>query len=648
MSSMTYNIILAAAVVNTILGVLALTKGRSGLNLSFAIMSILLAMWNLFVPITEGGTEGAEQIMFMIIFLIPPAGVYFVISLYRIKKGPIIRVFNVVLALAALNVLFLALTFFLTQALEVFKNDWYRRIILVYEFFSLAFGLWVLLYYYRKIKFKQEKIKIAYVITACFILFFGGMMDMASGANLFHFPVEYLGNICNVIYALIIFIAVFRMRLFNIQIFFKNFIIYTILGAVVSGVYVLLGKVMAGNLRLMAAVFFVISLLVLYYARELHKYISLFVETFSGRLNTEEALAEFTYIKSMQLNEEEKVMNILMVIKKHLEMDAAIYLKEGDYFILKWSTGAELFGDTVEGAELPEKSIIRYDSGRKKEIAVLDSFKSEIIIPVPGAGESGGVICGKKQTADISFSQDELDLLNDMASTIAQYIKTYMLQKKLVEEENMKRIGMMAHQMAHEIKNPLAALWGATQLLEGKSDAEKENIDIIQEEMKRLTGILDSWQDFSKDIKLNREETGLTSLVAEVVKIINLQKHKAEIRLEKPEEEIMIAVDHDRLKQVLINVIINSVQALVYADRPVIKIRLVKKEKYIDIKIRDNGPGIKKQDLAKVKQPLYTSKTKGTGLGLAVCERIMKAHEGAFLIESDGESYTEVTLSLPV
>jgi signal transduction histidine kinase len=235
-----------------------------------------------------------------------------------------------------------------------------------------------------------------------------------------------------------------------------------------------------------------------------------------------------------------------------------------------------------------------------------------------------------------------------MSSTISVYMKAKMLQKQQVEDENLKRIGMMARQMAHEIKNPLAALWGAAQLIEGKSDADKENLIIIKEEMKRLTAILDSWQDFSRELKVEQKAADLEQMILEAVNFINLQGHRASIEFKRPQEKISVSVDREKVKQVMLNVFINAIDAMAYTDKPAIEISIVKKKRFADVKVRDNGPGIKKEDLARVKEPLYTTKPKGSGLGLAICERIMNAHKGALLLESDGNTYTEVTLSIPL
>ncbi|HRU39314.1 MAG TPA: ATP-binding protein, partial [Candidatus Goldiibacteriota bacterium] len=120
-----------------------------------------------------------------------------------------------------------------------------------------------------------------------------------------------------------------------------------------------------------------------------------------------------------------------------------------------------------------------------------------------------------------------------------------------------------------------------------------------------------------------------------------------DIRVEEITGLSAINADAERIKQVLLNVLLNSVDAASCREKPVITIRMSGTSGYVNIVIRDNGTGIKKEDLARVKEPLFTNKPQGSGLGLAISEKIMKAHDGAIIIDSDGESYTEVSVIIP-
>jgi signal transduction histidine kinase len=646
---MIYYLIAAAAIVNVILAVLSLTKGRNRLNLSFSILSFLLAGWNISIVFMDGYNMPVfSRVNFLFVTYIPAAALFFVISLYRKgnEEDPVLSgLLKSYILLASAGFTLTAATFISERALAFYESFPVRFGLFAYEFTAILIALCVLVYKYSLIKFKQEKSKIRYVVIAFILLFAGGMMDFTEGLK-FH-NLKHTGNVANMIYAAMIFYAIFRLRLLDAGVLFKNFLVYTFVSVIVAGVYTGAYFLLGGRTLALVAAYLLISLAVVYYIKYLHRYISLFIQQIGGLPAMTGAKEAYNFVKSMEAGEPEKIRNILMIIKNYFEMDAALYLKEGSYYICRWHSEGAIFGRTVETATVILGPVIRYETKIPEEIAVLDAFGASILVPVMYSSEFTGALAGKKQTTDISFNQDEIELLVDMCVSLAFYIKAEELKHRLIEEENMKRIGMMAHQMAHEIKNPMTALWGAAQLLEGRSDMDRENISIIKDEVKRLTGILDSWKDFSSEIRLNVQELDITSLIADVIRVVNLQGNRAEIAYSKPKEPARLKLDADKIKQVLINVIMNSAQAMGDMVNPTIGIEVVKKGKFTETRVLDNGNGIPKEVMAKIKQPLFTTKPGGSGLGLAISERIVRAHGGSLIIESDGKTYTEVKISLP-
>jgi signal transduction histidine kinase len=646
---MIFNIISAAAAGNVILGVLALTKGRNRVNLTFFFLSFLLALWNLFVVLWAGaGISVFARLNFIVITFIPLAGVFFVLSLFKPGKGFISLSPYIILAPALGITAYTIGTFFSEPLFLWYDSRGCKTMMFAYELITLFFVIAAIAYNYVKVLFKQEKIKLRYVMAAFVILYAGGMLDLAHGAGVIRTDFEYAGNVCNVVYAGIIFYAIFRVRLFNIDVLFRKFAVYTVIALAAGLVYMGTAVLLSKDRQAMAAVFFIFTLLLVYYAGRMRGIVYDFAGKIGGLPVVEEARRACKRITADQADEDIKIQDTLTLFKKHLEMNAVVYVKGGDYYLATWEAAGSSYKNIIEGSAMPLSIIIRYETRNKKELELLDRFEADIIMPLVYGGDIIGVFAGKKQVSDYSFTQDEVDLVREIASAIAVYMKAKAMQIQQVEDENMKRVGMMSRQMAHEIKNPLAALWGAAQLIEGKSDADWENLVIIKEEMKRLTNILDSWQDFSRDLKLDRRQTDVENVVAEALKLVNLQGHKAEIQFKKPDEKINVSVDGEKIKQVLLNVMLNAIDASAFRNKPLIEIQVIKKKRYADVKVRDNGEGIKKELLVKVKEPMFTSKPNGSGLGLAISERIMKAHGGAILLDSDGETFTEVTLSIPL
>lgn len=638
-------ILITAAAVNIIIAALTLVKSRNRLNVSFAVLNILLAAWNTIIIFWEQGSWMAGRINFMVISMIPPAGMFFVLSLYDIKSGRLFNSLYAILAAGCIITLYTIASFFVPVLDAWYDSFGCKMMMLSYQLSALGFTVGTLIYKYTKLTYKQEKAKIAYVVTGIVIVFAGGMLDLMLGAGLINVPLRYLGNIANIFYAVLIFLAIFRMRLFNIEVFFKNFIIYTLLAGLTAFVYSAAASFLSFDLKARTFFFFVISIIIIYYIRQFHNIIQLFVERLGGVTKAEAAFQELKRIRESREHERNKIEMMLQAVRRSMEVDTALYAREGGAFMRKWPEESD-FPTRAESVTEISGILVRYEIKDGRGKAVLEKLGADVIIPA----KQGGAECfvaGKKQTADISFAQDEIDVLADAASAVGVYLKTIELQKQIMDEENIKRLGLMAGQMAHEIKNPLAALWGAVQLIKGSGE-EKDYIDIIKQEVKRLTAILDSWQDFSREIKLDKKRVSVYSLVDSAARLVSLQQDKARVIFEKEGNDAEIEADEDKMKQVLLNLLLNAVQALERVPGGNVKVTAVTNKDTVEIKIRDNGAGIPAEIMAKVKQPLVTSKPKGSGLGLAISDRIIKAHGGSLIIDSDGKSFTEVTVEMPV
>jgi signal transduction histidine kinase len=645
---MVFTLISLTAAVNIILGILALSKGRSSLNLSFAFLSFLLGFWNVCVVLWQGyNLPEFSRVNGMIIAFIPPAGLLFTMNLYKLNTGFVKGLLRLILVLGLVVFLLAVLTFFSKTVLDIYNSYAVRFAIVVYEFVALVAALALLIRNLLTIKFKQEKIKTGYVIIAFIILFIGGMLDFTGGLEMHN--IKYAGNYANAIYAMMIFFAIFQMRLFDAGLVFRNFLVYFLVAVLMCVIFTLFAVFFHGQVKFLASVYFVLSFAMVFYAKKLHNVVVLFLENIGGRSGTDDAKKAFAVIRASQSGEEEKIKATAGLIKNCLEIDTAVYVREGGYYLRRWVSDDSVFQAAVEWNLEPRSGYaVRYDETVGENKAMLDLFEADIVFPLSYAGRTLGVIAGKKQTADISFTEDEVELLNDIAAGISSYLNAHSLQQRLLAEENMKRIGLMARQMAHEIKNPLAALWGAAQLIEARTDLDREYIGIIRDEISRLTGILDSWKDFSGSVKLKKSNVDLMELMSEVVKMVNLSGKNTAFDFRRKEGASMpVVVDYNRMKQVFLNIILNAVDAMESVEKPEIMIDIVKKDGAIDVKVRDNGTGIKKEMLDKVKQPLFTTRSKGTGLGLAISDRIVTEHGGALIVKSDGMSYTEVTVEIP-
>ena len=224
------------------------------------------------------------------------------------------------------------------------------------------------------------------------------------------------------------------------------------------------------------------------------------------------------------------------------------------------------------------------------------------------------------------------------------------LHKSIKEIENDKQIKTSLFRITHEIKNPIAVCKGYLDMYdENKIDDFKKHVPILKEEIDRTLILLEDFLSMNK-LKINKEILDICLLLEEVTNNMDMLfvKNNVDLECEIPEDEIYINGDYNRLTQVFINIFKNSVEALDKKSNGKIKAwTKIDKEK-INIYIKDNGEGISKKDLNKIKEPFYTTKLKGTGLGVSLSNEIINAHNGKLNYESEEGKYTIVTVTLPL
>ena len=224
-------------------------------------------------------------------------------------------------------------------------------------------------------------------------------------------------------------------------------------------------------------------------------------------------------------------------------------------------------------------------------------------------------------------------------------------QQKLVQSERFAAIGEAAAHLSHEIKNPLMLMAGFAgqvkrNIPEKSRDGEK--LDIIVQEAQRLEKMLIEVRDFTRPHQLKKEQCQINDLISETLNIFENEIKAAQIqyRLNLSRDLPMINLDRDRIKQVLLNLIKNSLEAMPEGGSLIIGSQRTNQR--IRIWVEDNGPGILRKKMKNIFSPYFTTKKKGTGLGLAVSYRIIQDHGGDIFVDSEHGKGTRFTFYLPL
>lgn len=224
-------------------------------------------------------------------------------------------------------------------------------------------------------------------------------------------------------------------------------------------------------------------------------------------------------------------------------------------------------------------------------------------------------------------------------------------QEKLVHSEKMAIIGQMAAGLVHEIKNPLASIKGLCQLMRYKNRADKivEYAAVMESAVDDIGEIVTSFLQFSKPATGDFEETGINNLINSLEMLIstNTYKHGIKTRFYYSESEKPALINSQQIKNAILGMVDNAIDALNGAIDPKLDISTEydRNGNTMRITIRDNGIGMTNEQLDCIGTPFYTTKPKGTGLGVSVFKYIINEHGGTLKVESKfGEGTTFITI----
>ncbi|HEY0880924.1 MAG TPA: ATP-binding protein [Archangium sp.] len=287
----------------------------------------------------------------------------------------------------------------------------------------------------------------------------------------------------------------------------------------------------------------------------------------------------------------------------------------------------------------------------------MQQMKAGITVPLMGNDRVLGFLNLWDERVPEAFASDEIALILELADRVATVIENSKLYDKMRERDRLAALGEMAAGLAHEIRNPLGAIKGAAQFLDPKQlpNEEGEFVEVIVEEVNRLNGVVSAFLDYSRPLKQSFGPTDLQEVVTRTLKlIVNDLPAKVTIKEEYAEALPRVDADAEQLKQVLINLVQNAVQAMGENGGEIV-IRTAKPERFSDFRapelvelhVSDNGPGIPADQQLNIFVPFFTTKQKGTGLGLAICQRIVKNHGGTISVQSKVGEGSTFTVRLP-
>lgn len=212
--------------------------------------------------------------------------------------------------------------------------------------------------------------------------------------------------------------------------------------------------------------------------------------------------------------------------------------------------------------------------------------------------------------------------------------------KKLVQAERLSAIGELTARLAHDLRNPLTVLKGVVEIARsrannGETNFSTKQIDMMERAITRMSNQIDDVLEFVKIQSLHTTKNSLLETIG--LSIAKIQKSN-DVKFHLPETDVEFVYDSDKIEVVFDNLITNSLQAI--NNKGEITIRINDLENEVEIQVEDSGYGVPDELLSRVFEPLFTTKKKGTGLGLASCKSIIEQHGGTITVKNNPSIFT--------
>ena len=248
-----------------------------------------------------------------------------------------------------------------------------------------------------------------------------------------------------------------------------------------------------------------------------------------------------------------------------------------------------------------------------------------------------------REEANVIRKGEDIEVIGYL-SDITQRKK---LEEKLLKSERLATIGELAAMVGHDLRNPLQTIAGATYFLEKKcaprmDHKERDMLDAIKSGIEYSNNIVTDLLEYSKELRLKPASVTLRRIIKDTLNLVRIPEN---IEIIDTTKEIPVKVDLSQMQRALTNLIENAIDAMPNGG----KLTIGSKElnETFEIAISDTGIGISKENLEKIWLPLYTTKSKGIGLGLSVAKRIAEAHNGSVYAESTVGKGSKFTIRIP-
>ncbi len=320
---------------------------------------------------------------------------------------------------------------------------------------------------------------------------------------------------------------------------------------------------------------------------------------------------------------------------------------------------------SVEGLERELAALKSTHTDEKEALLLmtraLDAMHGSVAVAVAGEEQLLGMLVLRDERLREAYSSDEIELFRGVGASIGVVLQNSQVYERMKERDRLAALGQMAAGLAHEIRNPLGSIKGAAQYLQpvGQQAADastKEFLNIIVEEVDRLNKIVSQFLDYARPYRGDQKPLDVNDVVRKTLQLVEKEEGAARVEISTSLIDGMpqVRADAEQLRQVFLNLAINALQAMSAGGRLQVSTSLRRSTRrgavaaFLEVRFRDTGLGIPLADIKSLFIPFFTTKEKGTGLGLPISQRIIENHGGTIEVRSQPGAGASFTVLLPI
>ena len=323
------------------------------------------------------------------------------------------------------------------------------------------------------------------------------------------------------------------------------------------------------------------------------------------------------------------------------------------------SPAESVLGSALRGLrQVQEYDLLRTEEHHFTHLIREEDLRSMLATPLVYENKAIGVLT-VYMDKPYRFNDDEQLLARALADLGAiaienarLYERVFDTEESLRKSERLTTLGMLAAEIAHEVRNPLMVLRLLFDSLKTGADADEEtarDLEVIREKLDHLEQIAGRILDFGKNREAVRLELSLRELLEDVVRLVRLKlaQAKVEMRVEEPPVDLVVKADKGQLQQALLNLVLNALAAMPEGGFLALSVEKIEGGRAA-IRVQDSGGGIPEELRERIFDSFLTGYNEGIGLGLAISKRILKGHEGDLELLETGPDGTTFRLTLPL